>query len=146
MPGALLARISEIHLDWKRFVAKNLAPHDITPQQIFVLRKLREAGSLNPSEIAAMLHADRPTTTVMLGTLARRRWIIRHRDRDNARRVIVSLSPAGRRKLASVPDVLWRSGRLPVDPESCFGPTERVQLQGLLDRLHAHVRACAGER
>jgi DNA-binding MarR family transcriptional regulator len=143
MSGRLLAQISEVHLDWKRFIARNLGPYGITPKQVFLLRKLRESGPLLPSDIAGLLHADRPTVAVMLNTLTRRGWIRRRRDPGNARQILVALSSAGQRKLASVPEALWRSGRMPDDPESCFTEAERRQIESLLARLHDRVRACA---
>jgi DNA-binding MarR family transcriptional regulator len=146
MSGRIMARISAIHLDWKRFVSRGLAAHGISPKQIFVLRKLSEADGLNPSEIADLLHADRPTATVMIDTLARRGWIARHRSTADAKRVVVTLTPAGRRKLRSVPERLWRSGRMPVDPESCLSPDECAQLGRLIDRIHSHILAGAGRR
>lgn len=71
MNGHILELISEIHLDWKRQVARDLAPYGIGPKQIFLLRKLKETGGLAPSVIATLLHADRPSVTSMLGTLER---------------------------------------------------------------------------
>jgi len=128
-----------IHLDWKRRVARDLAPYGIGPKQIFLLRKLDQAGGLNPSEIATLLHGDRPSTTSMLATLEREGWITRQRDPGNAKRVIVALSPAGREKLRSVPAELWRTGHTRLDPEASLDPGERVELARLLSKLHQAI-------
>lgn len=128
-------RIGRIHLTWKRHVAQNLAPYEITPKQIYLLRELRAHRSLTPSAIADMLYADRPTTTSMLSTLERAGWITRRRDPENGKRVIVELARAGVRKLASVPERLWRSGRMELEPEDALNPTEQRTLSRLLDKL-----------
>lgn len=135
MSGRILELISTLHLDWKRQLARDLAPHGVSPKQIFLLRKLDESGGLAPSEIATLLHADRPSATSMLGTLERAGWVERARDPENRKRVRVALTRAGRAKLASVPEELWRSGRTRFDPEACLDPAEREQLVRLLTRM-----------
>lgn len=135
MDGAIVDRIGRIHLTWKRHVTHNLAPHGITPKQIFLLRELRSRRSITPSEIAEMFYADRPTTTSMLATLERAGWITRRRDPDNGKRVLVELAPAGLAKLESVPERLWRSGRTRLEPETLLTAAERTTLIRLLDKL-----------
>ncbi|HNX31780.1 MAG TPA: MarR family transcriptional regulator [Holophaga sp.] len=139
MNGRILELVSKIHLDWKRRVARDLAPHGIGPKQIFVLRKLAESGGLIPSEIAVLIHGDRPSVTSMLRTLEREGWVTRRRDPVNGRRVKVEISPAGRKKLASVPDNLWRSGRTTLDPEACLDAEEQARLVRLLARVHRAI-------
>jgi len=139
MNGRILELISKIHLDWKRHVARNLAPFAVSPKQIFLLRKLQEAGALAPSTIATLLHGDRPSVTSMLDTLDREGWIARRRDPANGKRSIVELTTAGRNKLASVPEGLWRSGRTGFDPEACLDQAERADLERLLGKLHRWI-------
>ena len=139
MNGHILELVSKIHLDWKRQVARSLAPFGVNPKQVFLLRKLKEKGVMVPSEIAILLHADRPSITSMLDTLEREGWIIRSRDPANGKQILVELSAAGREKLASVPEKLWRSGRTSFDPEACLNPEERAELERLLRKLHAWI-------
>jgi DNA-binding MarR family transcriptional regulator len=136
MSGRALELISAIHLDWKRRVARDLAPHGIGPKQIFLLRRLSEAGTLSPSDVADLLHGDRPSATSMLNTLERAGWIRRERDPQDGKRIRVTLTPEGGQKLASVPESLWRSGRTCLDPEACLDPAERKELIRLLTRIH----------
>src|SRR5512145_1162898 len=136
MTGRILALISRIHLDWTRWVARGLAPHGVSPKQIFLLRKLKEAGGLTPSDVAVLLHGDRPSATSMLDTLERLDWVTRRRDPANGRRVRVELSAAGRAKLDSVPERLWRSGQTGFDPEACLTQEERTELTRLLAKIH----------
>jgi DNA-binding MarR family transcriptional regulator len=135
MKGRILELISTLHLDWTRRIARDLAPHAITPKQIFLLRKLDEAGTLGPSEIAVLLHGDRPSATSMLGTLERAGWVRRRRHPEDGKRVQVELTGAGREKLASVPLESWRSGHTRFDPLACLDPGEREQLARLLEKL-----------
>ncbi|WPC67173.1 MarR family transcriptional regulator [Rhodoferax ferrireducens] len=146
MKGQALELISEIHLDWKRHVARALAPHGITPKQIFLLRKLKQSATLTPSEVAVLIHGDRPSTTSMLDTLERSSWICRQRDPSNGKRVIITLTDAGMEKLASVPERLWRSGKVPSDPESCLERDEREELTRLLQKMHRCMNANPQER
>lgn len=137
MAGRLMELVSRAHLRWKRRVARDLAPYGVHPKQLFVLRKLVEEGSLMPSEIAALVFADRPTTTSMLATMERSGWITRRRDSENGRRVIVEATASGRKKLTSVPDRLWRTGRTAVDPEAGLSATERAEAIRQLEKLNA---------
>jgi DNA-binding MarR family transcriptional regulator len=139
MSGRLLELISVIHLDWKRWVARGLAPHGVSPKQVFVLRKVKETAGLTPSEIATLLHGDRPSATSMLATLAREGWITRRRDPANGKRVLVELSAAGLEKLTSVPERLWRSGKTHFDPEASLTPREQAELARLLRKLHGSI-------
>ncbi len=129
--------VSRAHLQWKRRVARGLLPFGLNPKQVYVLRQLRESGSLTPSEIADLVFADRPTATSMLNTLQRAGWVTRRRDPANGKRVIVELTARGRRKLASVPERLWRSGRTAFDPEAGLTFAERAELVRLLEKLNA---------
>lgn len=129
--------VSRAHLGWKRRVARGLAPHGIAPKQVFLLRKLAEAGSLAPSELAELVYADRPSATSMLGTMERAGWVSRRRDPGNGRRVIVEITARGRAKLASVPLRLWRSGKTAFDPEAALTPAERAEAIRLLEKLNA---------
>lgn len=56
----------------------------------------------------------------------------------------MSLSEAGREKLASVPEALWRSGRTRFDPEACLGREDRAELERLLDKLHRWISEGSG--
>jgi len=139
MSGRILELVSVIHLDWKRWVARGLSPHGVSPKQVFVLRQLKQAGGLTPSAIATLLHGDRPSATSMLGTLEREGWITRRRDPANGKRVLVELSATGLEKLASVPERLWRSGKTSFDPEASLTPGERAELARLLSKLHSSL-------
>lgn len=128
--------VSRAHLLWKRRVARDLVPYGVNPKQIYLLRKLRDSGALTPGRIAELVFADRPTVTSMLGTLERAGWITRRRDAANARHVVVEVTTKGLRKLASVPEQLWRSGKTSFDPEAGLSAEERATLVRLLEQLN----------
>jgi DNA-binding MarR family transcriptional regulator len=136
MSGKLMELISRAHLSWKRRVARDLAPHGLNPKQIFVLRKLQESGGLAPSQIADLTFADRPTATSMLGTMERAGYVKRRKDPENAKWVIVEITTKGIKKLESVPQDLWRSGKTTFDPEACLTKDERQELIRLLEKVN----------
>ena len=127
--------ISRTHLVWKRRVARNLLPFGLSPKHVYVLRQLAVDRGVSPSRIAELVYADRPTTTSLLDTLERNGWLTRQRNPDNHREVHVRITPAGRRKLASVPEELWRSGKTRLDPEAGLTADERAELIRLLTKL-----------
>jgi DNA-binding MarR family transcriptional regulator len=133
--GAILARISRIHLGWKRHVQRGLAPYGVNAKQFHVLRKLAERGSLLPSEVATMLHADRPTVSALLRTMERANWIRIATDPEDRRRRRIVLHRAGRGLLQRIPEGCWRQGHTAVDPEACLTDAERRQLHALLGRM-----------
>jgi DNA-binding MarR family transcriptional regulator len=139
MSGDLMELVSRAHLRWKRRIARDLVPYGINPKQIFLLRKLVEAGSLAPSEVADLAFADRPTATSLLGTMERAGWITRRRDPADGKRVIVEITAAGRRKLTSVPLRLWRTGKTTFDPAAALSAAERDEAIRLLEKLNAWI-------
>ncbi len=141
MGTPLMELVARTHLTWERRVARDLAPHGLNPKQIYVLRKLQETGGLAPSQIADLTFADRPTATSMIGTLERAGFVQRRRDPDHAKWVIVELTEAGREKLASVPQTLWRSGKTTLDPEACLTTDERHELIRLLEKVNQWIQS-----
>jgi DNA-binding MarR family transcriptional regulator len=133
--GAILARVSRLHLGWKRYVQRRLVPFGVTPKQFHVLRKLKESGHLLPSDVARMIHADRPTVSSMIRTMERAGWVQAESDSEDLRRRRLVLRPAGQRLLERIPSDRWRSGAMPVDPEACLNERERMQMYELLGRM-----------
>jgi DNA-binding MarR family transcriptional regulator len=131
--------ISRAFLEWKRRVARNLVPFGTNPKQMFVLRNLLEAESLSPSEIAELVHADRPTATSLIGTLERAGWVNREKDPSNGKRVRVQITKWGKDFLRSVPESLWRTGKTAFDPEACLTRAERAELIRLLEKLNRWI-------
>lgn len=142
MNGRAMELVSRTHLAWKRRVARSLLPFGLSPKHAYLLRQLAaDAGGLSPSRVAELVYADRPSATSLLDTLERNGWIRRQRNPHNRREVRVRITPAGHRKLASVPEELWRSGKTRFDPEACLTPNERAELIRLLTTLNAWIES-----
>lgn len=137
MSAHVMDLVSRTHLRFKRRVARDLLPHGLNPKQIFVLRQLAESGGLSPSQVAELVFADRPTATSLLNTLERAGWVRRRPHPEDGRQVVVGITAQGRRKLASVPLHLWRTGETSLDPEAALAPAERKELVRLLEKLNA---------
>lgn len=81
---------------------------DLTPEQWFVLNKLRHRDGQSQVELGESIFADRPNMTRILQGLERREYVRRGRDEEDARRHVVRLTKAGRaahdRFAAKVPE------------------------------------------
>ncbi|MDY0109970.1 MAG: MarR family transcriptional regulator [Candidatus Krumholzibacteria bacterium] len=73
-----------------------VAQHQITGPQLLCLNQLAEAGSLTVTELAAQVQLSASTVVRILDRLEAKNLIRRERSADDRRRVIVSLTPAGR--------------------------------------------------
>ncbi len=71
----------------------------ITGPQRFVLRVLELAPGISSGELAEYLHLHPSTLTGVLQRLERRKLLSRRRDPNDARRVLLELTSAGRRVL-----------------------------------------------
>lgn len=111
-----------------------LADHDVTEQQWRVLRVLSEAGMLDASEVAEKAFILAPSLTRMLRSLEERSLITRHKDKDDGRRVLLALAPAGRKVIEEVmPD----SRRVYADIDARFGAGRVEELLDMLEELAA---------
>jgi len=111
-----------------------LADHDVTEQQWRVLRVLSEAGMLDASEVAEKAFILAPSLTRMLRSLEERSLITRHKDKDDGRRVLLALAPAGQRVIQEVmPD----SRRVYADIDARFGAGRVEDLLDMLEELAA---------
>lgn len=74
----------------------------VTPAQCHVLLEVAEAGSPSVSELAAALELDASTLSRAVDGLVKAGLALREEDPRNRRRYLVSLSPAGRKKVAAI--------------------------------------------
>lgn len=136
----ILEKISAVHLTWKRYIQKELSAYSITPQQIYVLRRLAGNNFLFPAQIARLVFCDRPTATVIIKNMERQGWVAREQDPDNRKRRRVCITSAGRAKLASIPESAYRTSKTEFDPLACLTEQEQVVLEQLLTKLTEHLR------
>jgi homoprotocatechuate degradation regulator HpaR len=106
-----------------------LADHDVTEQQWRVIRVLSQAGTLDATDVAEKAFILAPSLTRMLRSLEERGLITRHKDKEDGRRVLLRLAPAGQ---AVIDEVMPDSRRVYADIDARFG-AERVET--LLDML-----------
>jgi len=132
--------IANAFLTLKRHHRKSVIPYRITLKQFHVLRQLKKCGALYPSEIADMLFCDRPTATVVIKNMEKQGWVKRKLDKNDSRRIKVTLEPAGEHKLEEI--ALEKAGPQSKSFElfSCFNREEKKQLSGLLARLIQHLK------
>jgi homoprotocatechuate degradation regulator HpaR len=111
-----------------------LADHDVTEQQWRVLRALSQAGMLDATEVAEKAFILAPSLTRMLRALEERGLIARHKDKDDGRRVLLTLTAAGQ---AVIDEVMPDSRRVYADIDQRFGEERIEQLLDMLDELAA---------
>ena len=106
-----------------------LAAHRVTEQQWRVIRVLAESGPLDATQLAVRCSILRPSMTLILRTLAARKFISRKRDHNDGRRLIVEMTP---KAMAFISRVTPESNAIYRKIETEFG---RDRLEGLLDFL-----------
>lgn len=114
---------------------RQVLPKGITLKQEFVLHKLAKQPFLNPADIAEMLFCDRPTATVILNNMVKQGWVERRKDPDNQKYVQISLTTAGKAKLAELDSLPVES----FDPLSCLSVEEIKQLDSSLKKIYRHL-------
>ncbi|HSX73357.1 MAG TPA: homoprotocatechuate degradation operon regulator HpaR, partial [Shinella sp.] len=111
-----------------------LADHDVTEQQWRVIRVLSEAGTLDATEVAEKAFILAPSLTRMLRSLEERGLITRHKDKEDGRRVLLRLAPAGQ---AVIDEVMPDSRRVYADIDARFGAGRIEELLDMLEELAA---------
>jgi len=101
-----------------------------------------EGGVLNPCELSDALGASRANVSRLVEEMAEAGWVRRQPAAEDGRRVVLSLTPAGRRLLAKVLPKLWR--RI-LSLWDVFDEQEQVQFDGLLRKLLAALEGGALE-
>jgi len=77
--------------------ARRLAPFDLKPQQFATLERLRELGPTSQNRLGEAVGMPRANIHKMVERLAARGLVAATPDPDDARRRLVTLTPAGRR-------------------------------------------------
>ena len=75
----------------------------LSTAQLFVLQRLSGGRTLSVNELAARTFTHQSSVSVVVAKLARRGLVARARATDDARRLEVSLTPAGRAVLTRAP-------------------------------------------
>jgi DNA-binding MarR family transcriptional regulator len=114
----------------------------ITNAQVFILQQLAESDGLSINELADRALTGQNTVSMVVARLTRRSLVHRGRALGDGRRVVVTLTPAGRRLLRRAPQpptarLLAALAELPVGRVSALGRSVRalVQAMGLSEEL-----------
>ena len=106
-----------------------LSARDVTEQQWRVIRVLAEDSPLDASEVANRACVLAPSLTRIIKALEDRKLITRERDPSDARRISLSIAPAG---LALIRQVTPETCAIYADIEARYG---REHMERLLDML-----------
>ncbi|MCP4535925.1 MAG: MarR family transcriptional regulator [Chloroflexi bacterium] len=142
---SVMQKLQIVFLTRKRYFQKNLASHDITVKQFFLLERLAERDFMYPAEIASQLFCDRPTVTVIVRNMEKQGWVERQQDTQNRRRSRVSTTKAGKVKLVAIQRSAWGSIVSTLDPLSCFDEQELDEFERLVDKLYKHIKEISQE-
>jgi len=76
----------------------------ITGAQLFVLQQLHDAGTLSLGELAERTMTDQSSVSVVVKKLTEAKLVARKASQADARRLELSLTPAGKKLLARCPE------------------------------------------
>jgi Transcriptional regulators len=120
-----------------RGIRQNRGDEHLGDTQLAVLINLSQSGPLTPSELAALERITPPSMNRAVNTLEERGLVTRTKSEDDARKVLVELTPAAREVLAETRRLRteWFSRRLaaldPADRDALVAVTPL--LRKLLD-------------
>lgn len=115
------------------YVTESLIPYNLNAAKFnyLMVAYMSPAGGVTPNELSTHIHTSNATVTSMIGLLEDDGLIRRRRNKDDARSVIICLTPKGRRLVESI--VPWYHDRV-VAAMSVLSPAEREQFVELLLR------------
>lgn len=122
----------------KRYAQQQLAAAgaDITLDQWLILSELDRQDRQNQFQLAQATCKDAPTVTRIIDLLCKKGLTHRLTDPDDRRRFQVTLTPAGRRKIAEVLPIIRATRRRAWHGLS---DAEMDQLVGMLNRIHGNL-------
>lgn len=112
---------------------------DLTPEQWFILNKLRQKDGQSQVELGAEIFADRPNMSRMLMGMHGRGLVTRQSDAEDGRRHVIYLTPKGRQvhdQMAEVIPGIRRaifSGISPEDLKTAMRVLEQIEHNLALD-------------
>ena len=138
MKLSVIGRIGVISLMWKRYLQKQLLPHNITLKQTYLLKQLIRVDFLYPAKISELLFCDRPTTSVIIGNLVKNGWVQKDHDPENKKRVRISITLLGAKKVNQVLEAGYQ-GDKSLDPKTILTEQEMRILEGALIKLQKTI-------
>ena len=83
---------------------RDAAAAGLTAAELFVLHALRDAPAHSLNELAARTYTDQSTASPVVERMRRRGLVRRERSAEDARRVVIALTPAGRTAVERAPE------------------------------------------
>jgi MarR family transcriptional regulator, 2-MHQ and catechol-resistance regulon repressor len=115
--------------------------HDISVTQCYALEALLRRGPSGLKELAGDLYLDKSTASRVVAALERKRYVSRRTHPDDARAVVLAVTPAGRRLYDRIrADLVGETRRLVED----FEPEVREAAARLILRLARAAAARSG--
>jgi DNA-binding MarR family transcriptional regulator len=121
-------------LAMEQLYRKLLAELNLTYPQYLVMLCLWEKKELPVMELANLLHLDSGTMSPLLKRMEKEGFITRIRSKEDERKVLVTLTPAGKKlkeKAIKVPEQVLDC--------SCLGKTELMKLKNNLNDLREKI-------
>lgn len=126
--GFVLRQVNQRHVA----IFESLLGGDLTPTQWAALSKLAEVGSCSQNQLGRLTAMDVATIKGVIDRLTVRGLTKTSADPDDGRRLLVTLTPAGRQKVAKAVPKAFRATEDTLAP---LDPAERQALKALLEKL-----------
>jgi DNA-binding MarR family transcriptional regulator len=114
---------------------------DLRPRHVIALTLLDLVGEQSQSDLAEALRVDRTNLVGLLNDLETADLIERRRSPHDRRRHMVSLTPAGTRRLAEVQNALGAAEQRVL---SALDAEQQATLHALLQQVTANTAECGG--
>jgi DNA-binding MarR family transcriptional regulator len=114
-PPSLLYVVKQVELVVRARLDELLRPHGVTALQYTALTVLERRDGLTAAELARNSFVTTQSMADLVSALERQQLIDRRRDPADKRRVLISLSPAGRTLLSTCADEVAALERRMVD-------------------------------
>ncbi|MBX3530577.1 MAG: MarR family transcriptional regulator [Rhizobiaceae bacterium] len=125
--GFLLRKANQRHLS---IFAQHIA--DLTPPQFAALAKLAEAGDTSQNQLGQMVAMDAATIKGVIDRLKTRGLVALTEHGSDRRRLVVSLTPAGR---ATIETLLTEAGAITAETLAPLTAREAATLARLLGKI-----------
>ena len=109
-----------------RMYERHLGEVDLTSAQFSILVGLDEAGELTMNELAEAMVMDRTTLLRGVQPLQRQEMVVTRPSGVDARRLVLSLSSAGKRRLKQAL-VVWSQAQLELESQIGGGEAQRLR-------------------
>ena len=114
--------------------SKKLHKHvGLTGPQVVILKEISSREMSTPGEIAHAVSLSQATVTGILGRLEKRNLISRQRDHNDRRRVIVSITAAGKQAVENAPHLMRDAFAASFNSLELW---EQTMILSALQRLH----------